>query len=290
MINYDRILDELQRRIAVQPETTVSVALYVDLLAAQARVQIDQREYAGIAQIAPVRVERGLPVLPPEAFRADCAALARLCDETCVITARHRADLRDILDTTRTWLAQERAAILAHAVGYLQTEGFERAESAGLDRSLLAFVFNHALHPFLRTYAKVLSPFVDVSIWFRAHCPVCGGAPDFAALSKETGARTLLCARCDFEWSFWRGTCPFCECDDPDQQKYFTSDDEVYRLYTCEKCQRYIKTIDLRQVADERILPVERILTLPLDVAAQEITRAAVPQPIRSQVAVHKNM
>ena len=96
MINYDRILDELQRRIAVQPETTVSVALYVDLLAAQARVQIDQREYAGIAQIAPVRVERGLPVLPPEAFRADCAALARLCDETCVITARHRADLRDI--------------------------------------------------------------------------------------------------------------------------------------------------------------------------------------------------
>lgn len=270
MIGYEKILEELHHQSARHPESAETLALYCELLAAQARVPINQREYAGIAQIAPGRVERGLPVLPPEAFRADCDALAALCDETCGIAARHRADLRDALETTRAWLAQERAAILPHAVEYLQNAGGARAESAGVDGALLAFVFNNALHPFLRTYAQVLSPFVDISIWFRTDCPVCGGEPDFAALAKETGARTLLCARCDFEWSFWRGTCPFCECDDPDQQKYFASDDQVYRLYVCEECGRYIKTIDLRQVADERVLPVERILTIPLDLAAQQ--------------------
>jgi len=277
MIGYEKILEELHRQSALQPARAPMFALYCDLLAAQARVQVHPREYAGIAQIAPPRVERGLPVLPPEAFRADCAALARLSDEICAITARHRADLRDALDATRVWLAQERAAILAHAIEYLQDGAFARAQAAGLDQALLAFVFNHALHPFLRTYAQVLSPFVDVSIWFRTTCPVCGGAPDFAALSKDSGARILLCARCDFEWAFWRGTCPFCENDDPDQQKYFASDDEVYRLYTCAKCGRYIKTIDLRQVADERILPVERILTIPLDLAAREVGAAPLP-------------
>lgn len=270
MSGYEKILDELRRQSARHPESAETLALYCDLLTAQAHVSINQREYAGIAQIAPTRVERGLPVLPPEAFRADCAALARLCDETCIITARHRADLRESLDAIRVWLAQERASILAFAAEYLRDEGLGKAREIGLDIPLLGFVLNHALHPFLRTYAQVVSPFVDISIWFRTDCPICGGAPDFAALAKETGARTLLCARCDFEWSFWRGTCPFCENDDPDQQKYFATDDEVYRLYTCEKCRRYLKTIDLRQTADERILPVERILTIALDVAARD--------------------
>jgi FdhE protein len=279
MIGYDKILEELQHQRARHPANAETLALYGDLLAAQARVPVLPREYAAIAQIAPARIERGLPVLPPEAFRADCAALAQLCDETCVITARHRADLRDALDAIRAWLAQEHNSILAFAAEYLRDEGLGKAREVGLDTPLLGFVLNHALHPFLRTYAKVLSPFVDVSIWYRARCPVCGGEPDFAALAKDTGARTLLCARCDFEWSFWRGTCPFCECDDPDQQKYFTCDDEVYRLYVCEKCGRYIKTIDLRQVADEHVLPVERILTLSLDVAARQVS-AAISQPI----------
>jgi hypothetical protein len=45
---------------------------------------------------------------------------------------------------------------------------------------------------------------------------------------------------------------------------------QICRLYTCEQCRRYIRTIDLRQVPEERILSVERILTLPLDMAARD--------------------
>ena len=51
---------------------------------------------------------------------------------------------------------------------------------------------------------------------------------------------------------------------------YYPSEDGLYRLYVCEACQHYLKTVDLRQ-ARRAILPeVERILTAPLDVAAQQ--------------------
>jgi FdhE protein len=170
---------------------------------------------------------------------------------------------------------------------YLRDEGFRKGEDApspvtqvlvhgsggasdGLVDPLLAFVLNHALHPFLRKIAQTCASFVDYSIWYRPYCPICGGSPDFAALEKESGARRLLCSRCDFEWTFWRGICPFCGCDDPTQYKYSITADQVYRVYQCDRCRRYLKTLDLRQMTEERWLPVERILTLALDLAAQQ--------------------
>jgi len=107
-------------------------------------------------------------------------------------------------------------------------------------------------------------------MWYRAHCPICGGAPDFAALEKESGTRRLLCARCDFEWTFHRARCPFCNEDVPGKLGYFPSPDGIYRLYTCENCKRYLKTIDRRELAREVHLPAERVLTIAMDVAAQQ--------------------
>jgi FdhE protein len=271
MIAYDKILQALESRVAVQLAFAQTATLYIDLISAQARVQINYHDYAAIAQVAHLRLQRGLSILPPEAFRADCNALVRLCDETCTITARHRPELNEPLAAICAWLNREHSSILALAADYLRDDVMPRADDAGLNSALLGFVLNNALHPFLRAYAKVASPFVDLDIWFRPRCPICNGRPDFAALAKETGTRILLCARCDFEWRFWRNTCPFCGCEEPLRIKYSTSDDQVYRLYTCEQCQGYIKTIDLRMVDDTRILPVERILTQMLDVAARQI-------------------
>jgi len=41
-------------------------------------------------------------------------------------------------------------------------------------------------------------------------------------------------------------------------------------VYKRQKCRRYLKTIDLRQVAGGRLLPAERVLTAAMDVAALE--------------------
>ena len=140
----------------------------------------------------------------------------------------------------------------------------------GDEVDFLAFIFDTALHPFLRALALTLAPLVRDGAWYRGICPVCGGEPDFATLGRRNGRRRLLCSRCDTEWTFRRVGCPFCGNDDPRRLGYYPSDDGAYRLSVCGACRRYIKTIDLRVVAGERLPAVERVLTVGMDLAAQQ--------------------
>ena len=82
------------------------------------------------------------------------------------------------------------------------------------------------------------------------------------------GLRGLLCSRCDAEWLFQRLQCPYCGTQNQAALAYFTDDEGVYRLYVCEQCHKYIKTIDLRHTESEVL--VERVLTLDMDRQAQE--------------------
>jgi len=125
-----------------------------------------------------------------------------------------------------------------------------------------------ALMPYMHIVSELMMPHIDQSVWQRNYCPICGGKPSFAALDKETGARSLLCSRCSSVWRYNRIGCPFCE--NIDEQIYYLSEDGRYRLYVCDECKRYIKTIDLRMAGDEVCLPVENIITIAMDIAAQE--------------------
>jgi len=112
---------------------------------------------------------------------------------------------------------------------------------------------------------------VDQQTWRRAHCPICDGAPDFAFLDSDTGARHLVCARCDAAWLYARIGCPFCGNDEPQQLAYYPGEDQVYRLYVCEKCQRYLKAVDLRHARHRVVWAVERIATAGMDVTAMQL-------------------
>ncbi len=283
MITYERILEELKRRAEHQPERTQALALYLDLLHAQSRAAVGSCEFPELALDAPRHLQKGLPILSPDNFHADPAAVAFLCDQICAIIADHHPDHTPALNAIRRWIEQEWRFILGIVAEYLRDEGFRKGEvtrvhgsdfpshasnareNGGLVGSLLAFVLNQALHPFLRKCAKTFAPLVDDSVWYRPFCPICGGKPDFAAL-EEKGARRLLCSRCDFEWSFWRTTCPFCGCDDPAMERHDTVGDDAHWLYICARCQHTLRTINLRAVAGECLLPVERILAAPLEV------------------------
>jgi FdhE protein len=144
------------------------------------------------------------------------------------------------------------------------------ANEMGVDREMLSLCFKSAFHPVLIRYSEKLSPLVNQDAWRKCVCPICGGKPDFAFLNKEAGARWLICSRCDAEWLFSRIECPFCGNRDQDTLAYFTDEKELYRLYTCERCRSYIKTIDLRRTEGEVLFPLERILTLDLDRQAVE--------------------
>jgi FdhE protein len=96
------------------------------------------------------------------------------------------------------------------------------------------------------------------------------GKPDFAFIDKEKGARWLLCSRCDTGWLFQRLECPYCGNTDQNELAYFTDDTELYRLYICQRCHSYLKSIDLRKTDSEILLPLERVMTVDMDRQGQE--------------------
>jgi formate dehydrogenase maturation protein FdhE len=124
------------------------------------------------------------------------------------------------------------------------------------------------LAPYLQTACEFIMPRITQSAWHRGYCPVCGGVPAFAALHPDFGSRTLLCSRCHGEWRFRRVGCPFCL--ESDQQTYYPGEEGRYRLYVCGACHRYLKTLDVRQEACDLCLPVECLVTVSMDISAQE--------------------
>jgi FdhE protein len=270
VVGYADIVQELRRQAHKRPGLAETIELHCELLKAQAHAEVSPRRPALDGEEAAGRLHQGVPLLSPESLRVDGQTLAGLCDQISFIVGERRPELAETLARIRAWLDERRERIGALAVEYLREGRVREGEEAGLDGKLLAFVFNNALRPFLRAEAEALAPWLDDSAWYRGRCPICGGEPDLAALERESGQRRLLCSRCDSEWTFQRIGCPFCGNDDPRRLAHYLSEDQVYRLNVCEQCRRYLKTIDLRQVAGERLLPAERILTVAMDVAARD--------------------
>lgn len=269
MVGYAEILQELHGQADKRAELADTIELHCELLEAQAHAQVSAGRSSLSGEEASERLQQGYPLLAPEHLVADGQALAGLCDQIGSIAAERRPELAEALARIRGWLDERRDQIGALAGEYLREGRVREGEEAGLDGNLLAFIFINALRPFLRAQAQALAPWVDDSVWYRGRCPICGGEPDLAALERGSGRRRLLCSRCDSEWAFRRVGCPFCGNDDPHQLAYYPSDDQVYRLNVCKQCRRYLKTIDLRQVAGERLLAAERVLTVNMDVAAR---------------------
>jgi len=153
---------------------------------------------------------------------------------------------------------------------YLQSS-YDHTPQEQFVASSLSSVMQTIVQPFLSARSETLLPKVNYQFWRRGYCPVCGGWPDFAMLDREHGSNWLLCSRCDAVWLFLRLKCCFCNSSDSNVLGYYTDEQQLYRLYTCDSCRGYIKTIDMRQTMLDVLLPWERIVTLPLDKQAYQL-------------------
>jgi FdhE protein len=173
-------------------------------------------------------------------------------------------------DLTQQTLPESSAECYALALRRFEENQATNEGYRGPDQpSLTQVAIDLALKAYLEWAAEQVQHYVEQEHWKRGYCPVCGGAPDFASLEAESGARHLLCSRCSSKWLYPRVKCPFCTTTDHTKLFYYPSEDGVYRLYVCQACRRYLKTIDLRQVQREVLLPVERITTVAMDAAAR---------------------
>jgi len=271
MVGYDRIREGLQSQGLRQPHLGDLIAYWLSVLTIQARAQPRQCEWESLAQQANARLRAGQPILQWHDIQINPLTLAILCHQICITTGKHFPRWAPALEAIRDWLCQEHQALLSFAESFWNEGRIRQGEQAGLPGALLTFVFNQALHPTLRKYARMLGSMVDESMWYRPFCPVCGGIPDLGALEPKTGERKLLCARCDTEWNFWRLTCSFCGTDEPDQLRYQSTDTPGYLRCVCTSCGKQLPTLDLRQWTYEPLLVVERNLMLTMDLFKESI-------------------
>ncbi len=127
-------------------------------------------------------------------------------------------------------------------------------------------------NPVFELYAGKLKERINPDKWLRGYCPVCGSPPAMAYLRKDDGKKILWCRFCGTKWSFLRLKCPFCSNEDQQTLRYFfANENDPHRVYTCDKCKKYVKTIDQRKRKEEDDLDLkwENLATLDLDFMAQ---------------------
>jgi FdhE protein len=120
---------------------------------------------------------------------------------------------------------------------------------------------------FMRQYTEKMAYYYDLERWQKGVCPVCGGRPGMALLGKEYGQRYLYCGLCEVRWRFRRLGCPYCA---NEHSQFITVEGmEMYRIYYCEQCRGYLKTVDEKSTGGEKIdLFWEDINTVCLDLLA----------------------
>jgi len=234
-------LDALEEAKKSYPHLTPLLELEQDIMQAlsQAKGKLppasDQK--AGLEEIRG-KINQGKPLINPADLAIDRDIVARLREKIGQIIIKHRPDLE----------------------AKIRQEESEVAD----------FIARSALQPFIEMEAVALLPKIDQTLWLRRYCPICGEKPDFAILERDVGARHIVCSRCNTQWLYKRLECPFCGTEDITKLSYYPSEDNVYRLYVCEECKHYLKAIDLRETGKELVIPVERLVTLAMDVTAQE--------------------
>ncbi len=231
----------------------------------QAKAEISETLEMVDEEALQARLLQGLPLLSFAQLPLEAERLAELVSTVAQLLMGYDPDL---LGQTVPGSPAECLALAQQRFEEGQAYGEKGGESEEI--TLAQMSVDLALKPYQEWAAEQVLPHVDQQGWRRGYCPVCGGAPDFATLDAEAGARRLLCSRCNSQWLYHRLGCPFCETTDHTKIVYYPSEDGIFRLYVCQECRRYLKTMDLREVGRAVLLPVERVTTVAMDAAARQ--------------------
>jgi len=232
------------------------------------------------------RLKQGINLLVWEDLSLDWIALQNLFNTIATLTVEYYADVEGDLKPLMDFASDLSTLQEATKIWYHNQPLSQLADAHSVSEGLLSALIHSAVKPFLTTRSEALIKLMDQQWWRRRYCPVCAGKPDFAFLSgkhgsdflgKERRYRWLLCSRCDAQWLFQRQQCPYCGNQDQDALSYFTDDAGLYRLYVCQRCLGYLKTIDLSQTKEEILLPLERLLTIDMDRQGQEKGYKSLP-------------
>ena len=144
------------------------------------------------------------------------------------------------------------------------------ASELNLDETVLGFLIFNSTQPAIEILREELLLGYQLDTWKKPACPVCKSVPTLSLFKGETGKRHSLCSHCGCEWPVDRTRCSICGDDDKNSVHYFHSEGQKnVRVYTCDTCKHYIKSVDVSANSDADPI-LEDLATLHLDVVAVE--------------------
>lgn len=261
----------------IKPEFELMFDLYE-------RIFIEQENAAGSLHLDERRLTETIaeskrdgerPLVSISQFIIDFDSAARLFMRLCAILLSSEGELAASVRVIRDALDREAVSLRDSYSAFTgEDEAFFYALESDLriDKQAYSFLLYNSMKPSLRLFAQRASAFLDPeNPWEKGTCPICGSMPEMSVFGKN-GARTLVCSFCNHQWPSKRIYCPFCENTDHESLQYFSiEDEEEYRVDVCDKCHRYIKTIDTQKVSRYIYLPLEYLATPYIDYRFREM-------------------
>lgn len=269
----DELLKQIDRLIQKRPIYKKALFIYRDMMVFLNEIEPEIKYETKDEVVHDIKVKEGFPLFSREDLPLDLKAASSLVERLLEhLTSKKRKDkeaLEKTLDRVRTdsnWIKSVIAAFLSRDESTI----VNMAEKVDLEPMVLKFLTHMALRPSLDNLKESVSKRIQKDSWNYGSCPLCGSYPDMAYLGEE-GKRFLHCELCGYEWHYPRLKCPFCENDEPKKLGYFESEEEEgFRVDFCKKCNRYIKTLDMRVIEAPAPLELENLITLHLDMLAHD--------------------
>lgn len=276
-ITSDYIISAVEQVKKIKPDYRSLLDLYERIFIAQedSKKSIRLADFVIPDDALSLKFRERFPLVEISRFVIDRESAGRLFGTICDILeqagekiSRNITTIRSAVDNRAIDADRLFSALLSEDEEYLGSI----EKDFGVDREVLGFVIYNSMKPSIAMFSRMISRYLDRETeWDRGYCPVCGSMPELSVF-EEAGKRSLVCGFCGHRWPSKRVYCSFCENTDHETLRYFEiEDEEEYRVDVCDKCKRYIKTVDVKKTSRSLYLPLEKISTPYIDVKFREM-------------------
>ncbi len=276
-ITSDYISKAVTQVKKIKPDYLSLLELYEKIFIAQeeARKLVRLQDYRIPDDVLALKFSEKFPMVEISQFAIDGESAGRLFRTVCDILLAAGKHISENIIKIRSAvengsLSTERlfSAMIMYDESFLKTI----EEEFAIDREVLRFVAYNSMKPSLVMFSEMVSSYLDrENEWEKGYCPVCGSMPELSVFDVN-GKRSFVCSFCAHEWPSRRVYCSFCENTDHDTLRYYEiEDEEEYRVDVCDRCKRYIKTVDINKTSRPLYLPLEKISTPYIDLKFKEM-------------------
>ncbi len=267
----DNIREAVKEIKKKKPEYAVMLDLYEKIYIAQEESKniIHLHDYKIPEDVLAIKLKEKFPLINISQFIIDNKASEKLFKTICAILVETGDELSDSIKRLYTFIDNKQLNINDLFSEFLREneDYFNYLENEShIEKNLLGFLVYNSLKPSLSMFSEKISDYLDSgNEWSKGYCPICGSMPEISSF-EENGKRFLTCGFCSHKWESKRIYCPFCENNDHKTMRYYDIDgEEEYRVDVCDKCKKYIKTVDIKKTSRLIYPPLESKVTPYID-------------------------